>query len=436
MKVLALTHAHLNPDGLSPVSCERADSITGTWAEKLNWDVDVIHTKNTKWRGIWPEGKGLKINIIDEESPQNFMMGEPQLFSTVLKKHLTKGKIKDAFTLVSNRITKRTRISLAARGLVLPYELAIGEKWGQYLLTTNSLNSKKYDFIFACVGYGDEYLLQTALVLSKQLNIPMVVDFRDLWSEHHEPHRFTAEQRALIRKHEIKLLKNTVLISVPQKHMKALLERWTNIPVYLLSHSAYVGKDWADGKVVNNEFRMLYAGKLYAQGPGLKMLLEFIKKLSAAKLDIPFKCYFFVDDTATLKKIVSSYGIADFISVNEWVSPSALWGNLRSAHLLLIPDSGVAEHFPIIPTKAFQYAYTGQQILCLLEYKNDEMQEFLDEYDAGLASTNIDEAVKWTKELAQEQTQYNSLPPLRNIPLRENLAMQFGEYIEKAIVKK
>ena len=436
MKVLALTHAHLNSDGLSPVSCERADSITGTWAEKLNWEVDVIYTKNTKWRGIWPEGKGLKINIIHEDAPQNLMMGEPQLFSALLKKHLAKRKIKDVFTLVSNRITKRTRISLAAKGLMLPYELAVGEKWGQYLLTTKTLNNKKYDFIFACVGYGDEYLLQTALVLSRQLNIPMVVDFRDLWSEHHEPHRFTAEQRALIRKHEIRLLKNTILISVPQTQMVTQLKKWVTQPVYLASHSAYIDKAWEDGHLIQNEFTMLYAGKLYPEGPGIKMLLELIRNLSQSQLRIPFKCHFYVDNTETLKQMAVAYGVSNYISANEWISPAALWKEIRSAHLLVITDLGVSEQHPMLPTKTFQYAYSGRKILCLFRYMETEMKELLEKYHAGMIFTNVAEATDWVKNITFEQEQYATLPPLRNVPMRQDIAINFGNEIIKVMNKQ
>ena len=436
MNVLALTHAHLTADGLSPVSCERADSVTGTWAGKMGWNVDVIHTKNTKWRGIWPGGKDLKINIITADAPKELMMGEPQLFSTQLKAHLAKKNIGGAASLVGSRIVKRTHIALTQKGILMPYELKLAEKWADYLLTTTGISSKKYDFIFVCVGYGDEYLLQTGLTISRKLNIPMVVDFRDLWSEHHDPHRFTAAEKSRIRRYEKKLLATTVLISVPQKHMKVLLDRWVHCPTYHLAHSAYVGKDWEDGSVVSNEFRMLYAGKLYPNGPGIRMLLEVIKKVAAMPLSKPFRCHFFVDESPVLKKLADEYGVADNIVINDWVSPWQLWKNTRSAHLLVIIDSATEENYPVLLTKTFQYAYSGQQLLCLLKYENNEMREFLDKYNAGMVTTHVDEAVKFVTQLAANKSIYEALPPLRNVAKREDIAAAYGMAIEKVIAKR
>src|ERR1700744_5014948 len=130
MKVLSLTHAQLNLEGLSPVSCERADSIVGTWADRLSWDIDVIHTANAKWPGIWPGGKGLKINIITATPPDGLLMGNPQLFSTTLKTMVAKKQLAGAASLVTNRVRKRLRATLSAKGFVYPHELHVAKKWG------------------------------------------------------------------------------------------------------------------------------------------------------------------------------------------------------------------------------------------------------------------------------------------------------------------
>jgi hypothetical protein len=143
----------------------------------------------------------------------------------------------------------------------------------------------------------------------------------------------------------------------------------------------------------------------------------------------------YVDDTATLSRMAKDYGVSDYVQINEWISPAQLWKRLRSAHVLLIPDSGVAENYPILPTKTFQYAYTGRQLLCLLEFKNDEMKSFLADHHAGLATTNIAEAVQWTRTIAAEADQYKQLPALRPIPQRDTVAVSFGKQIESIIAK-
>jgi|GEM_PF-1783177 len=437
MKVLALTHAHLNKQGLSPVSCERTDSITGSWGKKLNWDVDVIHTEHTKWPGIWPNGNRLKINIIKVVPSENLMItGVQPMFSKSLKALVDKKKFASIFSLIARRVGKRLRHSLAGKGFLLPSDMIKGQKWGKHILTIKDIHKKKYDFIFVSVGHGDEYLLETALVISNGLNVPMIVDFRDLWSDHHDPKRFNEQQKKLIRKYELRLLHKTILVSVPQKVEVSFLKKWVKMPVYQLSHSAYIEKDWEEGKIISDEFRMLYSGKLYAAAPGLDMFLQLIKELSAAPLYKQIRCYFFVDDPETLKKKVQQYEISDNVVINGWVSPSELWAHTRSAHLLVIPDPGISEDHPLFPTKTFQYAYSGRQILCLFRYKNEEMDELLKNYDAGKSFTNIADAKKWVEKLSFETSQYEALPSLRKIPLREDIAVEYALFIEQLLLKK
>lgn len=435
MKILALTHAHLTSEGLSPVSCERADSVTGTWGDRLGWQVDVVHTAGSKWRGIWPGGKGMKVRIITEAPPKGLMLEAQELFSSSLKNALKKGRPDKAAALIAQRLKKRTRAKLSAKGLMDPHELMVAEKWGMHLSTSPQIKGQKYDAVFACVGYADEYLLQTAFTLSERLNVPMVVDFRDLWSGHHEAHRFTAEQRALINKYERRLLARTVLISVPQTHMIDLLQKWVQCPVYHLSHSAYVDKQWEDGALISDAYTMLYAGKLYPQGPGIRMLLEMIRLMTQAKMEKPFKCIFYVDDAVTLSKMAAEYGVEAHIEANGWISPAELWKKIRSAHLLLIPDSGVAEDHPVVPTKTFQYAYAGRQILCLFRFMNDEMREFLDHHKAGTVLLDAAQAAKWAVDLSADSTLYRELPPLRKVAMREDNAEAFGVAVAKALGK-
>ena len=436
MKVLALTHAHLNKEGLSPVSCERADSIAGTWAEKLNWDIDIIHTEGTKWRGIWPEGKGLKVNIINESAPPFLMMEPAELFSTTFKTLLAKKQFAGLISLVANRIIHRLRTSLSSNGLMMPDEMVKAEQWGKHLSALSSINSKRYDFIFACVGHGDEYLLQTALVLSKRLHTPMVVDFRDLWSEHHEAERFTDKQRNIIRKYEIRLLSNTILLSVPQQPMKVKFEQYLKIPVHLTSHSAYIEPGWEDGHLVQDEFKMLYAGKIYAGNPGLNMLLDLLQKLSAEKLSKPVKCHFYIDDVSYLKNMSASLGLDSIIVVHEWVSPAAIWKEMRSAHLLLIFDGGFFRDMPLIMTKTYQYAYTGRPILALSKNGNTSYEELFKKYDAGKVCQSVDDALVWVKKLAADEQQYQIMPNFRKVPTRSEIAVDFGRHIETLLKKQ
>ncbi len=430
MRVLAVTHAHLTAEGLSPVSCERADSFVGVWGELLHWDIDVIHTKNTRWAGIWPGGKGLKINIIEATPPPKLMMGPEELFSETFKTLLRKKKFAGVATLLTKRVSKRIRALLAGKGLAFPAEISRAQKWGRYLLHQKNIRDKQYDFIFACVGHGDEYLLQTALTLSRDLHVPMVVDFRDLWSDHHEIERFTEKQRALIRKYEMRLLRNTKLLSVPQKPLAEKFREYLSIPVHVAPHSAHIDKNWPDGHVVSDEFRMLYAGKIYAHSPALMLLLQMIQKLSQEDFGRPIKCHFYIDDADALKKLMAGMDIENNVVIHGWVSPADIWKEMRSAHLLLLFGSKLYKNMPLIMTKAYQYAHTGRPILAISNYDNATYRDFFDTYKAGALCQTVDEAVQWVKNLIPEEQQYQIMPNFRTVPTRTEIALEYGRFIE------
>ena len=434
MKVLALTHAHLNIAGLSPVSCERADSIAETWCKEMKWQVDVLHTSQTKWRGIWPDGKGMAVNILSVSAPESLMMPDAvPMFLNTAKKFIQTLEYGKLFSLLKNRISKNLQRVLAEKGIVLSYELALARRWGEYLLTIKEITPKKYDFIFVSVGYGDEYLLETALIISQKLKVPMVVDFRDLWSDHHDPERFTNGQRKNIKKNESRLLKTTILLSVPQKPMASFLE-WTNIPVHFTSHSAYIESNWEDGEIITDEFRMLYAGKLYPESPGLEMLMQLIQKLAKEDLGRPLICHFYTDEGSILGDLAIVHGIEKYIAIHNWITPKAIWKEMRSAHLLLTFDTGIS--MPLIMTKSYQYAYTGRPILALYNKDNESYTEFFRLYDAGRIFYDTQKAMQWVKEMILEETQYKMLPALKKIPLRNEIAEELGEKIIEILAYK
>ena len=433
MKVLAITHAHLKTEGLSPVSCERADSIVGAWGEKLGWDIDVIHAAGTRWAGIWPEGKDLEIRIVTVAPPYALMMDPEELFSTAFKSRLRKKHFRGLPSLLLKRITKRLRTTLANKGMAHPAEISKAEQWGRYLSNLMEISEKRYDFIFACVGHGDEYLLQTALTLSKKIRTPIIVDFRDLWSDHHEPYRFTEKQRDMIRKQEMRLLGNTILVSVPQKPMAEQFQKYLKIPVHITPHSAHVNSSWPDGHIVSDEFRMLYAGKIYAHSPALIMLLDMLQKLSREKTAKPVKCHFYIDDEAALRKLLVGMEIDNIVVIHGWVSPADIWKEMRSAHLLLLFGSDLYKNMSLIMTKAYQYALTGRPILAISTYTNTGYIDFFKTYNAGSLCQSVEEAVAYVKKLAEDDQQYQIMPNFRKVPTREEIAIEFGHYIENLL---
>jgi glycosyltransferase involved in cell wall biosynthesis len=211
--------------------------------------------------------------------------------------------------------------------------------------------------------------------------------------------------------------------------MAGALEKWLHVPVYLASHSAHVDPAWKDGAVVSDEYRILYAGKLYAGSPGLTMLLELIQQLVKAGTDKPVRAVFYVDDTDKLRQLAEQYGITDHVSINGWVSPGDLWKEIRSAHLLITFDTGLT--MPLIMTKTIQYAHSGRQILALYIHHSPPYETFFEENKSGYIYYTVPLAVSRVQELIKNKEQYEVMPPLRKVPTRDEIARTYGHKIEE-----
>jgi hypothetical protein len=357
-----------------------------------------------------------------------------QPFASEVKRLAKQKKVGALAALVGKRITYRLTVKLANEGLATPHALQIATTWGKALAQLPEVRQKQYDFIFVCAGYGDEYLLQAAYVLSRELNAPIIADLRDLWSDHHEEERFTDKQRRNIRKYEQRIFAKAKLVSVPQVAMVHALERWMTQPVYLASHSAHVDPTWPDGKVVGDAYRILYAGKLYPGGPGIKMLMEMLRQLSKTPSAKPVQAVFYVDEPARLREMAQEYGVAHMVSINDWITPGQLWGEIRSAHLLITFDTGI--NMPLVMTKVFQYALSGRRVLALYKDRNVAYEHFFSEHPCGDIYYDVEEAANNVAALMKEQEQYEQMPALRKVPTREEIALAYGRYIENILLSK
>lgn len=422
MKVLALTHAHLDKAGLSPVSCERADGFVYTWIMRCKWAVDIVYTKDTKWGGPWGNGIGLNANVITV-SPGSLMISEGS-FKYRIKSCFKEFRIGELMQMFGERV-------YAQLCFYFPLPKVSFLKARFWASTISKCLVDKYDFIFVSSGRGDEYLLETGFRLSKKLSIPLVIDFRDLFSAHHDAQRFTIKQRIQFKKYERKIFERTVLISTPQLQDVDLLSTYAGTSVIQVSHSYYIRPEWNNDVQEPNEFCITYTGKLYASSPGYRLFLDFVRAINLRFKRVFFQI--FTDQPEAIQKDVNTKNLKNVV-ISSWKTPQEIWRHLRQARVVLIYNSSVGEGRSLLPTKAFISAATGNKILFLYSYFDQAVENFVQEYNCGIQVQSVDNAVKWFErnyvDTTMELKKLNEL-----IPERLMVSYQFGLSIEKKLTE-
>jgi hypothetical protein len=420
LKVLALTHAQLNSNGLSPVSCERADGFVFAWVTRCKWQVDIIYTEGTIWAGPWADGVGLPVNVI-HVSPTDLIF-QSESFRFQIKFYLRALKFKQFFLLLIERFYSQMCFYFPLPKL--PFFKA--RLWANKVV--RKLHTD-YDLIFVSSGRGDEYLLETGYRLSKLISAPLVIDFRDLFSEHHDKSRFNEVQRRNFKNFELKVFKRTLLISTPQAQDVELLSAYATPPVVQVPHSYYILPEWEQNLEAPTEFVVSYAGKLYSDSDGYKLFLDFIKIINSKYKKVFFKV--FTNEVNVINTDIKKYDLTN-ISVFSWQTPDLIWREMRKSRLSLIYNSSVAEGRNLLPTKAIMSAATGNSVLFLFSYYDKAVAGFLATYNCGGQFTTIDKAIEWFEELYKKSDLTIKQINL-SLPERMEVGYNFGLSIEMAL---
>jgi glycosyltransferase involved in cell wall biosynthesis len=318
----------------------------------FGWDVTVITGKHTGIAGLdraAAESVQGRARVIEAWSPSSAV--------SVRGKPMAKTGIK-GFVRRALRTAVMTVMFPDREILWVPAAISAARK---------ALRETHHDAVLATHGPASDLIVGRAL--AKEFELPLVVDFRDLWSTLPMPIFTTPVHRAAARRLEHTMVRNASrLIAVAPKMAEDLadthgFERERAIAITN-------GFDPADVSLVRDErragpFRLLYSGSVHAHY-NLDPLWAAVRELAAAGTITPES--FRIEFVGNLSmNDVRSHGVEPFVETSPFVAHDQVFATLARADALLVVETpGYYARYGYA-AKVFDYVLTGKPVVALVE---------------------------------------------------------------------
>ena len=296
--------------------------------------------------------------------------------------------------------------------------------------------------------------LPAALKVATKYKLPLVVDLRDI-IEQYTGDEFIAHslpsllglnrlfisvfKRKSLRDRNRVLEKADYVTTISPWHVDILKQYNTNVE---LIYNGFDPELFYPEQKKTEKFIITYTGRLLStamRDPGL--LFEALSILSARNILTPDKCrdYWHVDKTS--RKIITEeaekYQILPFMDFKGYVPASEIPSILNSSSVLLLLTNRAANSGPkgVMTTKFFESLAVEKPVLCV---RSDEsyLAEAINDANAGLAATNVNEVCDFLKSYYQEwkEKRYTSSSIKKSKLVRfsrKEQAKQFIQIFEK-----
>ena len=232
---------------------------------------------------------------------------------------------------------------------------------------------EKFDAVFSTASPYSSHVV--GLQVSKQLGIPWVADFRDLWTTNAMYVARTPWQRPIHRRYERQFYERATHVLTASPSQRCCLLEQFNLPADKVT-TITNGFDPADvsdmhnniDKKIQGPIRITYLGSFYASYRP-DDFVQALKLLLAAMPDLPQRLHFtFVGDHSRVAKdLLGQPVLQKVITLRDYV-PHGELNNIHTnsdAYLCYLPDNG-GWIGASIPQKLYEYLAAHKPILGIM----------------------------------------------------------------------
>lgn len=316
------------------------------------------------------------------------------------------------------------------------------QKMYKYIM--KSIADKKFDIVVCSTA--SFFPMNCAYKVSQKLNIPIVLDFRDIYEQ--DPYVYSTKGLGgLLRKAQIKqrnklIGKSYATTTISEWHREYLSQHNAN------THLIYNGFDEElfspRSEERTSQFTITYTGSVAptdcvgSRDP--ELFFQAIQHLHTEnKIEPETFCINFYTDNVSriyLAKTAARYNIEDYVHIYDWVSAAEIPNILAHSNVLLILVAAQNTH-GVMTTKLYEYMAMKRQVLCVPE-KDGPIGKIIAQSKSGYTFDNEADIKNYLEE------SYNKWKVLGWLPCnadwqyvkqfsRELQAKQFVEIFDKAI---
>ncbi|MCC7108045.1 MAG: glycosyltransferase [Deltaproteobacteria bacterium] len=236
-----------------------------------------------------------------------------------------------------------------------------------------ALRARRHDVVFA--SYGPASNLIVGAALADEFALPLVVDFRDLWSDLPRPVFASPAHRQMASWLERRIVRRASRVTAVSEGMAKHLERrhagddGSAAGKFVAIPNGYDPDDVAraiDGRGGEpRPFNLLDTGSShehYDLGPFWRALRELrdAGRISAESFRVSFVGAMPVDDAR-------SYGVSELVEVHPFVPHAEVFNHLARADAMLMLETPGYYRQMGSAVKVFDYLLTGKPVLALIE---------------------------------------------------------------------
>ena len=233
---------------------------------------------------------------------------------------------------------------------------------------SNLLEKEKFDLIFATAPPYTDFIIGSAL--KKKFNIPLVLDYRDAWTDYLYKYYPTSLHKYINYRLEKKVLHNSNAIITASRSVKELLLNRFKFLQYNDVNILSQGFDKEDFDELENKnlpktdkMRITYAGVFYEDRSPEVFLKAFAHVVKYyPKLKNKIELVFIGVLQSEYRKMIEHFGLKNYVSVLGYLDHKECLKYVVSSDILwlLMKDDKSS------PGKIFEYIASGKKILGLI----------------------------------------------------------------------
>jgi glycosyltransferase involved in cell wall biosynthesis len=207
------------------------------------------------------------------------------------------------------------------------------------------------------------------LIVKKLTNIPLVIDFRDPWTQNPGYKNYPTDVHRRVDEfleHLVSKNANRIVFNTPP-NLIDFIKKYPDIPLEKCKviTNGYDSDDFRNLKLQQNEkFTITYTGSLYGERPFFMGLSQVLKEKPNIRSDIKIV---FAGRHPWIKYQIDEFGLQDVVEIKGYIPYKKNLQIMMDSDVLLLtqlPPSPGVERW--CPNKLFEYLATGKPILGII----------------------------------------------------------------------
>ena len=265
----------------------------------------------------------------------------------------------------------------------------------------------------------------------KNRNIKWIADYQDLWSLNHNSKKYN---KTKFKEYEKSLLRSAdSVLTVSADFSKKISELYAG-PVKTIYLGYY---DIPRSKVQNTEAKLVvsYCGQIYPTFQNLEQFLESILKASNDLKNVKF--IFIGQSSIVVKNYFKNKGIKQPANIDliRQVSREESIEYQRKSDLLLLFKWEDYDQLGVLPTKFYEYIYSGKPILLYGQVKGDELGLLIKKFKLGIEVNSEESLLNFWKSLSSANFDRMRDPANADNEFSHKKQSKRLEYLIKSLVK-